>query len=87
MPKSSLTNKQKDRIYQLNTEDGFSQSKLASLYDVSQGTISNALKDKRHEAETAELKRAMENAMAKGVQAAIADGTISTRNSGYIEAN
>lgn len=71
MPKSSLTNKQKDRIYQLSIEDGFSQSKLANLFDVSQGTISNALKDKRHEAEINELKLQQTAAMAMGVKAAL----------------
>ena len=76
MPKSSLNFSQKLRIFQLSTEDNISQSKLASLYDVSQSTISSVLKDMRHEAEKAELKKSIENAMAKGVQASIEDGTL-----------
>ena len=76
MPKSSLNFSQKLRIFQLSTEDNFSQSKLASLYDVSQSTISSVLKDMRHEAEKAELKKSIENAMAKGVKASIEDGTL-----------
>ena len=74
MAKKSLTEKQKDRIYQLSQEDGFSQTKLADLYSVSQGTISNALKDKRHEVEIAGYKYSIENAMTRGVQAAMENG-------------
>lgn len=86
MAKKSLTETQKNRIYQLSEEDGFSQTKLAQLYDVSQATIHNALKDKRHEAEIAQLKGAMQNAMARGVQAAIEDGSISqTEKPLYLE--
>ena len=85
MPKSSLTNKQKERIYQLSTEDGFSQSKLANLYDVSQGTISNALKDKRHEAELNELKKQQTVAMAMAVKAVIKEKELSKKNVSYID--
>lgn len=85
MAKKSLTNNQRNRIFQLVTEDGFSQSKLAALYDVSQATISNILKDKRHEAEVAELKHAMTNAMAKGVQAVINEGKLSKNVSAFLE--
>ena len=86
MPKKALTEKQKDRIFQLFEEDGFSQTKLAGLYDVSQGTISNALKDKRHESEVAELKQSMENAMTRGVLAAIENGEVQLQgNTKYLE--
>lgn len=88
MAKKSLTETQKNRIYQLSEEDGFSQTKLAQLYDVSQATIHNALKDKRHEAEIAKLKGVMQNAMARGVQAAIEDDSISqTEKFLYLEKN
>ena len=53
MAKRALTEAQKNRIWQLSEEDGFSQSKIAPLYDVSQSTIHNVLKEKRHEAEIA----------------------------------
>ncbi|EDY32085.1 helix-turn-helix domain-containing protein [[Ruminococcus] lactaris] len=81
MAKRALTEAQKNRIWQLSEEDGFSQSKIAPLYDVSQSTIHNVLKEKRHEAEIAELKNQMQNAMARGVQAAIEDGSVSPTNS------
>ena len=88
MAKKSLTETQKNRIYQLSEEDGFSQTKLAQLYDVSQATIHNALKDKRHEAEIAKLNSVMQNAMARGVQAAIEDDSISqTEKFLYLEKN
>ncbi len=79
MPKSSLTNDQKNRIAEL-AADGFSQSKIANLYDVSQGTISNALKEKRYEAEINRRDQMMQNAMQYGVEAAIEKGDLSPRN-------
>lgn len=84
MPRSSLTDKQKDRIYQLSTEDGFSQSKIAALYDVSQGTISNVLKDKRHESEINAYRRQQTVAMAMGVKAAVKTNGLPKR-ANYIE--
>lgn len=85
MASKSLTNNQRDRIYQLATEDGFSQSKLAGLYDVSQATISNIIKEKRHEAEVAELKQAMANAMAKGVEAVMHEGKLPKNAPAFLE--
>ena len=52
MSKSSLTETQKERISQLK-KDGFSQTKIANFYGVSQGTISNVLKDQAHKEEIA----------------------------------
>ncbi len=75
MPKSSLTNGQKNRIAELSA-DGFSQAKIAKLYDVSQGTISNALKEKRYEAEINRRDQMIENAATRGVEAAIANGEV-----------
>lgn len=71
MPKSSLTSKQKDRIYQLSTEDGFSQTKIADLYDVSQSTIHNVIKEKNYEQQISELKTQQTTAMTRGVQAVL----------------
>ena len=85
MAKSVLTNQQKNRIYELSTEDGFSQSKLAELYGVSQPTIHNALKEKRYEAKEKEYKDAIGNAMIRGIKSAIQDGEISFSNNAYIE--
>lgn len=87
MPKSFLTSNQKDRIYQLYTEDGFSQAKLADLYDVSQGTISNVLKDKRHETEINEYKLQQTAAMAIGVSAAVNENEISKKKNPFIDTN
>ena len=50
MPKSALSEDQRRRIHQLCDEDHFSQSKVAQLYGVSQGTISNVLKEERYKA-------------------------------------
>lgn len=83
MPKSSLTDSQKERIYQLK-KDGFSQTKIAELYDVSQGTISNVLKDQSHKEEISMYKQQQTNAMAMGV-AAVQSGTISINHTDYIE--
>lgn len=79
MPKSSLTNKQKNRIAEL-ADDGFSQSKIANLYDVSQGTISNVLKEKRYEAEISSRDQMIQNAMQYGVEAAIEKGDFLPNN-------
>ena len=84
MAKSALTNEQKNRVAQL-ASDGFSQSKIAELYDVSQGTISNALKEKRYEAEIARRDQMMQNAMQYGVEAAVEKGAIGSVNNKLIE--
>lgn len=83
MPKSILTDSQKERIYQLK-KDGFSQTKIAELYGVSQGTISNALKDQSHKEEISMYKQQQTNAMAMGV-AAVQSGTLSITPTNYIE--
>lgn len=72
MPKSVLTDAQKSRIDDLRN-DGFSQSKIADLYGVSQGTISNALKEISHQKEIRSYQEREERAMARGVQAALED--------------
>ena len=77
MPKRSLNDDQKDRIAQLFS-DGFSQTKIAALYEVSQGTISNALKEKRYEAEIVRRDNMIQNAMERGVLAAIENGEIAS---------
>ncbi|MDE5767806.1 MAG: hypothetical protein K2H82_00255 [Oscillospiraceae bacterium] len=76
MPKKALTEHQKDRVYQLCVEDGISQSKVAAMYEVSQSTVSNAIKDKRHEAEVAQLQKNIQNAAAYGVKAAVEERLI-----------
>lgn len=75
MPKSSLSDSQKQRIYQLK-KDGFPQRKIAELYEVSQGTISNAIRDQAHKEEIEMYRRQQENAMIRGVTAAVETGEI-----------
>lgn len=82
MSKSSLTETQKERISQLK-KDGFSQTKIANFYGVSQGTISNVLKDQAHKEEIAMYQQQQRDAMAMGV-AAIKSGII-TDNKKYLE--
>lgn len=74
MAKRALTPQQEYRAYQLCTEDGIPQNKVASLYGVSQGTISNVVKEKRHEQEVAGLQGFIKNAAAYGIRSAIEDG-------------
>lgn len=74
MAKRALTPQQEYRAYQLCTEDGIPQNKVASLYGVSQGTISNVVKEKRHEQEVAGLQGFIKNAAEYGIRSAIEDG-------------
>ncbi len=74
MAKRALTPQQEYRAYQLCTEDGIPQNKVAALYGVSQGTISNVVKEKRHEQEVAGLQGFIQNAAAYGIRSAIEDG-------------
>ncbi len=85
MAKSKLTKKQKKRIYQLLTEDNFSQKDVATLFKVSQGTISSTKKEMEYEATISELKNQQENAMTRGVQAAIENGEIPVVSTNYID--
>lgn len=74
MSKKALNPRDQYRAYQLCTEDGLAQSKVASLYGVSQGTISNVVKEKRHEQEVAGLQNFIQNAARYGIQSAIENG-------------
>lgn len=86
MPKKALDDHQMDMIYQLCKKDGMPQSKVAALYDVSQGTVSNALRQKRHEAEIARLQDTLERGFTHGVKAAAKEGAIQfTPPAGYID--
>jgi len=49
LPKSKLKKKDKDLIYKLYKEENFPQKNLAQLYDTSQSTISNIIKEKKYE--------------------------------------
>lgn len=57
--KAKLTNKQKQMAYVLNKDDdfGFSMKKISTLFDTSQSTISNAIKDINHQIEVNNLKQ------------------------------
>jgi len=70
MANSKLNPQQKDRIFELRETDGFSQKKLAALYDVSQSTIHSILKEKSAEKENCILKNTIAEAAARGYQAA-----------------
>ena len=76
MSKKSLNDHQKDMVYQLCEVDHIPQSKVATMYGVSQPTVSNAIKDKKHEQEVMHLKNTLQNAAAYGFQAAAEDGLI-----------
>lgn len=56
--KAKLTNKQKQMAYVLNKDEdfGFSMQKIGNLFDTSQSTISNAIKDIKHQIEVNSLK-------------------------------
>lgn len=76
MSKSILSEREKERAFELYTKDKFSQAKIANLYDVSQGTMSRVIKEMTHKAEIEQLnlevarrEEMMERAMIKGVQA------------------
>ena len=69
MPRSILSNAQKERVYDL-ANDGFSQTKIAQLYDVSQGTISNVLKGKRYQEEIHKRDSMLTAAAARGFESA-----------------
>ncbi|MEG1502297.1 MAG: hypothetical protein RR370_02800 [Synergistaceae bacterium] len=85
MAKSTLSESQKNRVYQLYKDDNFSQSKLADLFDVSQGTVSRVIKDKTYEAQIEHQQQMMENAMAKGVQSEISKTNSCPLPSGYLK--
>lgn len=88
MPKSAFSEDQRRRIHQLCDEDHFSQSKVAQLYGVSQGTISNVLKEERYKAEIRHRDDMLEHGFTRGVQAAIEDGSYpDTSPTGYIDMN
>lgn len=70
MAKSFLSESQKNRIYELATIDNFSQTKLANLYDVSQGTISRILKDKSYEQEIKKREDIIKYAATEGFKSA-----------------
>jgi predicted transcriptional regulator len=79
MSKRALTPQQEYRAYQLCVEDKLPQSKVASLYGVSQGTISNVVKEKKHEQEVAGYQAFMKNAAQYGIKSAIEDGLLHPR--------
>ena len=85
MAKSKLTKKDKKRIYQLLDEDNFPQKKVAELYGISQGTVSSVKKEMAYETKIRNLENQQENAMVRGVQAAIEDGQFPVSSIEFIE--
>lgn len=57
--KAKLTNKQKQMAYILNKDEdfGFSMKKIGNLFGISQPTVSNAIKDVKHQIEVNNLKQ------------------------------
>ena len=83
MAKSVFDEAQRQRIQQLCDVDHFSQSKVAQLYDVSQGTISNVLKEERLKSEIKRQNEVIRSGFVYGVKSAIEDGTL-TPNANYL---
>ena len=53
----SLTKKQRKLVYKLCVEEGKPQAKVADLFNVSQPTISNAIKEEKHDRELEEARK------------------------------
>ena len=75
MAKSTLSNNDKERIYQLYTEDKKSQKKIADFYDVSQGTISQVIKTKSFEKEIEQRDKFIQSAAIEGIKSAVSERT------------
>lgn len=87
MPKKSLSDHQRNIVYNLCEEEGLPQAKVAQLFDVSQGTVSNAVQQmrtaKKHadelaqrDAEIAKRDAILRDGITRAVQAEIEKGTI-----------
>lgn len=57
MPAPKMSEKHKLAAYLLNEELGYSQKKIGTLMEVSQGCVSMAVKDARHMVQNNKLKR------------------------------
>lgn len=73
MAKQKLTQQQQERIFELNQVDGFSQKKLANLYDVSQPTISVIIERQQAKHEKERLENTIAEAAARGYKAAFSE--------------
>ena len=71
MAKSTLSDKDKERIYQLYTEDQKPQKKIADFYDVSQSTISQVIKTKSFEKEIEQRDKFIQSAAIEGIKSAV----------------
>jgi len=80
LPKSKLKKKDKDLIYKLYKEENFPQKNLAQLYDTSQSTISNVIKQKRYEENVKELKDIIIKAAEKGFEDAAKEKLEKSKN-------
>ena len=70
MPQSKLSQRDKEEIYHLAC-NGHKQKKLADFYDVSQGTISNVIKEERYREALRQKDALLSRGLALGVEAAI----------------
>ena len=72
---SKMSKKKKYMAYILHEDDefGYKQKKIAALMDVSQSTISSAVKEMRYEAEIYGLKKELENQAREKARALVAE--------------
>ena len=70
-----MSKKKKYMAYILHVDDefGYTQKKIAALMDVSQSTISSAVKEMRYEAEIYGLKKELENQAREKARALVAE--------------
>ena len=73
MAKMSKKKKYMAYILHVDGEFGYTQKKIAALMDVSQSTISNAVKEMRYEAEIYGLKKELENQAREKARALVAE--------------
>ena len=72
MPPRKLSPRDKEELYQL-ARNGHKQTKLAVLYGVSQGTISNAIKEQRYKEALQQKDELLAQGLAYGVERVIRD--------------
>lgn len=78
MSKSVLSESKKELAYLLNKNEEIPQMKIAELFNVSQTTIHNAIKEQGYKKEIARYQQQQENAMAIGVATVAVQSRIPT---------
>lgn len=72
MAKASLSDEQKSVVFQMS-KVGVSQKKIANAFDVSQPTISNAIKEERFKEQLKDKDDRMLHALEKGATAYLSE--------------